>query len=73
MKNLTAIADHGGPVEIDRKNRIRVTKVQAGVQGRVLGDFVDPFIIMFSAPFAFVGVIWAFVVTATPLNLMSFI
>jgi HAE1 family hydrophobic/amphiphilic exporter-1 len=36
-------------------------------------DFVDPFIIMFSVPFAFVGVIWAFVVTATPLNLMSFI
>jgi len=36
-------------------------------------DFVDPFIIMFSVPFAFVGVIWAFVFTATPLNLMSFI
>jgi HAE1 family hydrophobic/amphiphilic exporter-1 len=36
-------------------------------------DFVDPFIIMFSVPFAFAGVIWAFVATATPLNLMSFI
>jgi len=110
--------------------KVRVTKVQAGVQGKVLGDvvrdireqmasldlppgvsiewggeveeqrkafrdltlllilgialvymvmagefedFVDPFIIMFSVPFAFVGVIWAFAVTATPLNLMSFI
>jgi HAE1 family hydrophobic/amphiphilic exporter-1 len=36
-------------------------------------DFVDPLIIMFSVPFAFVGVIWAFVLTVTPLNLMSFI
>lgn len=119
-----------GPAEIDRKNRVRVTKVLAGVQGRVLSDvvrdlrsqialldlpagisiewggeveeqrrafrdltlllilgvilvymvmagefedFIDPFIIMFSVPFAFVGVIWAFVLTATPLNLMSFI
>jgi HAE1 family hydrophobic/amphiphilic exporter-1 len=35
-------------------------------------DFVDPFIIMFSVPFAFVGVIWAFVLTVTSLNLMSF-
>jgi len=29
-----------GPVEIDRKNRERVTRVQAGVHGRVLGDVV---------------------------------
>ena len=36
-------------------------------------DFIDPLIIMFSVPFAFVGVIWAFLLTATPLNLMSFI
>jgi len=36
-------------------------------------NFIDPFVIMFSVPFAFVGVIWAFVLTATPLNLMSFI
>jgi HAE1 family hydrophobic/amphiphilic exporter-1 len=28
------------PVEIERKNRVRVTKVQAGVQHRVLGDEV---------------------------------
>ena len=35
-------------------------------------DFVDPFVIMFSVPFAVVGVIWAFLFTATPLNLMSF-
>ena len=130
LRNVASVREAYGPVEIDRKNRTRVTKVQAGVQGRVLGDvvrdiredmasldlppgvsiewggeveeqrkafrdltlllilgialvymvmagefedFVDPLIIMFSVPFAFVGVIWAFVVTATPLNLMSFI
>jgi HAE1 family hydrophobic/amphiphilic exporter-1 len=130
LRNVASVRETFGPVEIDRKNRTRVTKVQAGVQGRVLGDvvrdvrekmasldlppgvsiewggeveeqrkafrdltlllilgialvymvmagefedFVDPFIIMFSVPFAFVGVIWAFVATATPLNLMSFI
>ncbi len=36
-------------------------------------DFVDPFIIMFSVPFAFVGVAFAMVLTATPLNLFSYI
>ncbi len=130
LRNVASVRETFGPVEIDRKNRTRVTKVQSGVQGRVLGDvvrdirekmtsldlppgvsiewggeveeqrkafldlalllilgivlvymvmagefedFVDPFIIMFSVPFAFAGVIWAFVATATPLNLMSFI
>jgi HAE1 family hydrophobic/amphiphilic exporter-1 len=130
LRNVVSVSEGFGPVEIERKNRARVTKVQAGVHNRVLGDvvrdireqtasldlppgvsiewggeveeqrkafrdltlllilgialvymvmagefenFVDPFIIMFSVPFAFVGVIWAFAVTATPLNLMSFI
>lgn len=130
LRNVASVRETLGPVEIDRKNRARVTKVMAGVQDRVLGDvvrdireqmasldlppgvsiewggeveeqrkafrdltlllilgialvymvmagefedLVDPFIIMFSVPFAFVGVIWAFVATATPLNLMSFI
>ncbi len=130
LRSVASIQETSGPVEIERKNRQRVTKVLAGVQGRVLGDvagdirkqmaslqlppgvtlewggevkeqekafrdlllllilgvalvymvmagqfedFVDPFIIMFSVPIAFVGVIWAFVFTATPLNLMSFI
>ncbi len=36
-------------------------------------SFRDPFIIMFSIPFAFVGVIWAFLITQTTLSLMSFI
>ncbi|MCK4791811.1 MAG: efflux RND transporter permease subunit, partial [Desulfobacteraceae bacterium] len=130
LRNVASIKEALGPVEIDRKNRVRVTKVQAGVYGRVLGDvvrdirqqmdsldmppgvfikwggqveeqrkafrdltlllilgiilvymvmgsqfedFLDPFIIMFSVPFAFVGVVLAFVISATPLNLMSFI
>jgi HAE1 family hydrophobic/amphiphilic exporter-1 len=130
LRNVASIQQTFGPVEIDRKNRTRVTRVLAGVQGRVLGDvvhdirmqmaeldvpvgisiewggeveeqrrafldltllliigvilvymvmagefedFIDPFIIMFSVPFAFVGVFLAFVLTATPLNLMSFI
>ena len=129
LRNVASIQETFGPVEIERKNRDRVTKIMAGVQGRVLGDvagdiqkkinslqlppgvsiewggevkeqakafrdlilllilgvvlvymvmagqfedFVDPFIIMFSVPFAFVGVIWAFVLTVTSLNLMSF-
>jgi HAE1 family hydrophobic/amphiphilic exporter-1 len=130
LRNVASIRQTFGPVEIDRKNRARVTRVLAGVQGRVLGDvvhdiraqmaeldvpvgisiewggeveeqqkafrdltlllivgvilvymvmagefedFIDPFIIMFSVPFAFVGVFLAFVLTSTPLNLMSFI
>ena len=36
-------------------------------------SFRDPFIIMFSVPFALVGVIWAFYLTHTTLNLVSFI
>jgi len=33
----------------------------------------DPFIIMFSVPFAFTGVIWALFITRTTLSLMAFI
>ncbi len=33
----------------------------------------DPFILMLSVPFAFTGVIWAFIITSTTLNIMSFI
>jgi HAE1 family hydrophobic/amphiphilic exporter-1 len=130
LRNVATIEETYGPVEIERKNRVRVTRIQAGIQGRVLGevvrdiqaqmasldlppgisiewagevkeqrkafhdltfllilgvvlvymimaaqfeDFIDPFIIMFSLPFAFVGVILAFALTGTPLNLMSFI
>ena len=130
LKNVAHVEETFGPVEIDRKNRVRVNKVQAGIQGRVLGEvvldirkqlavldlppgvfvewggaveeqrkafgdltlllilgivlvymvmagqfenFLDPFIVMFSVPFAFVGVIWAFTFTNTPLNIITFI
>ena len=130
LSAVASIEEVFGPVEIERKNRERVTRVQAELIGRSLGDvageiqtkidaldlptdvsvewggdvdqqdsafrdlllvlilgvllvymvmaaqfedFVDPFIIMFSIPFAFVGVIWAFMLTGTVLNLMSFI
>ena len=36
-------------------------------------SLVDPFVVMFSIPFAFVGVIWAFLVTRTPLSMTSFL
>jgi len=130
LRNVATIEETFGPVEIARKNRIRITHVQAGVQDRVLGDvvrdirkkmvtldlppgvsiewggeveeqrkafndltlllilgvtlvymvmaaqfedFIDPFIIMFSVPFAFAGVIWAFTLTGTALNIITFI
>lgn len=40
LRNVASVRETFGPVEIDRKNRTRVTKVQSGVQGRVLGDVV---------------------------------
>ncbi|HQJ14902.1 MAG TPA: efflux RND transporter permease subunit [Candidatus Omnitrophota bacterium] len=36
-------------------------------------SLLDPFIIMFSIPFTFTGVIWAFVVTGMTLNVLSFL
>jgi len=36
-------------------------------------SLLDPFIIMFSVPFAFVGVVAAFLITRVTLSLMSFI
>ena len=130
LRSVADIIETFGPVEIKRKNRVRITNVIAGVSDRFLGDivsdikkeiekldippgifiqwggeveeqrkafrdlalllilgtilvymvmagqfedFTDPFIIMFSLPFAYVGVIWAFVFTSTPLNIISFI
>jgi HAE1 family hydrophobic/amphiphilic exporter-1 len=129
LRSVGSVEETFGPLEIDRKNRVRVTRVQAGLQGRPLGDVVadvkrqlaqtdlppgisiewggeveeqrkafrdltlllvlgivlvymvmasqfedllDPLIIMFSVPFAFVGVVAAFVLTGSVLNLMTF-
>jgi len=36
-------------------------------------SLLDPFIVMFSIPFAFVGVVWAFVISSTTLSMTSFL
>ncbi|MBD3347712.1 MAG: MMPL family transporter [Candidatus Eisenbacteria bacterium] len=36
-------------------------------------NLLDPFVVMFSVPFAFVGVIWAFLITNTTLSMTSFL
>lgn len=36
-------------------------------------SLLDPFIIMFSIPFTFIGVIWAFVLTGTTLSIITFL
>jgi HAE1 family hydrophobic/amphiphilic exporter-1 len=36
-------------------------------------SFVDPFVVMFSIPFAFVGVVWAFLISNTTLSMTSFL
>lgn len=36
-------------------------------------SFLDPFVVMFSVPFAFTGAIWLVLITGNRLNLMSFI
>ena len=130
LRNVASIEETFGPVEIEHKNRARVTSVEAGVRGRPLGDvaadlraqiarlklpagvsiewageveeqrkafrnltfllvlgivfvymimasqfedLLDPFIIMFSVPYAFVGVVWALALTRISLNLFTFI
>ncbi|MFN3534542.1 MAG: efflux RND transporter permease subunit, partial [Desulfatiglandales bacterium] len=129
LKNIARIVQGSGPIEIERKNRQRIIKVEADTykrslgaatqdvkkrlsemdipkgisihfggeveeQGKVFkdltillimgialvymvmaslfGNLKDPFIIMFSVPFAFSGVIFAFFVTKTTLGIMSF-
>ncbi|CAD7775886.1 Swarming motility protein SwrC [Candidatus Methanoperedenaceae archaeon GB50] len=42
------------------------------VMASLYEGFLDPFIIMFSVPFAFTGVIWAFLLTGTVLNIITF-
>jgi HAE1 family hydrophobic/amphiphilic exporter-1 len=129
LKNLARIVEGEGPIEIERKNRQRIIKVEADTFRRSLGDVTadiktdlekmeipegistsfggevyeqkqafrdltvllilgiilvymvlaslygnlrDPFIIMFSVPFAFSGVFYAYYFTDTTLSLISF-
>lgn len=36
-------------------------------------SFIDPFVIMFSVPFAFISVVWVFIITGTTLSIVTFI
>ncbi len=129
LKNIATIIQGQGPIEIERKNRQKIVKVEADLFKRSLGSVTadlkkalatldvpasvtvafggeveeqrkvfrdltillvmgimlvymvmaslfgnlrDPFIIMFSVPFAFTGVLYAFYLTDTTLGIMSF-
>ncbi|MFO7964808.1 MAG: efflux RND transporter permease subunit [Desulfobacterales bacterium] len=129
LKNVAAVRQGLGPIEIERKNRQRIVQVQSDLYQRALGevaadirselnkigtppgitvemggevedqreafrdltvmlilgiilvymimaslfgDLRDPFIVMFSVPFAFSGVIIAYYITDTTLSLLSF-
>ncbi len=129
LKSIATIREGSGPIEIERKNRQKIIKVEADtfkkslgaatndikevlkkigvpqgitvtfggeveeqkkvfqdltilllmgialvymVMASLFGNLKDPFIIMFSVPFAFSGVILAFYLTGTTLGIMSF-
>lgn len=129
LGNVANIVEGEGPMEIQRKNRQRIIKVEADTFGRSLGEITtdiknliekigvpqgikvsfggeiyeqkkafrdltmlvilgivlvymvmaslfgslrDPFIIMFSVPFAFTGVLYAFYLTEVTLSLITF-
>lgn len=70
---------YGGDVEEQRKAFEDLTILLAlgivltyMVMAALFGNLRDPFIIMFSVPFAFVGVIYAFRITGVTLGLVSF-
>ncbi len=130
LLNIANIVETTGPIEIERKNRERVVKVEANTYHRSLGEIIgdaktqirrltipegisinyggaaeeqreafadlflllllgillvymvmaaqfesllDPFIVMFSIPFTFTGVILAFILTNTPLSVIAFL
>lgn len=72
--------NYGGEIEEQRKafrdlGRLLVVGILLiyMIMAAQFESFKMPFIIMFSVPFAFVGVLWGFLITGTALNLMSFI
>lgn len=130
LSSFAKVYETIGPMDIERKNRERVVRVEANVFGRSSGkiaedikaglakisvpsdmtiniggeaeeqqkafrdmitlislgiilvymviaaqfeSLLDPFIIMFSVPFTFTGVIWAFLLTGMTLNVNSFL
>jgi len=84
LKNLTlpqnVIVSIGGEAEEQRKAFIDLTLLLSlgiflvyMVIAAQFESLLDPFIIMFSVPFTFVGVIVAFVLTGITLNILSFL
>ncbi|MCK9595465.1 MAG: efflux RND transporter permease subunit [Candidatus Omnitrophica bacterium] len=130
LSSFASIYETAGPVQIERKNRERVVRVEANTlnrssgkivedikremdkltlpadiiinfggeaeeQRKAFGDLIillslgivlvymviaaqfesllDPFIIMFSIPFTFTGVIWAMAISRMTLNVLSFL
>jgi len=130
LANVARVVEQEGPLEVQRKNRERICRVEAEVLGRSTGEVVadmrralndlelppgvttafggdaeeqakafrtlfgllilsivlvymvmagqfesykDPFVIMFSVPFALTGAIWFMLLTGNRLNIMSFI
>lgn len=72
--------EYGGEIEQQRSSFIIL--IEALILGILLiylimagqfESFLDPFIIMFSVPFAIVGVIWALFLTGVTLNVNSFV
>ncbi|MBN2332746.1 MAG: efflux RND transporter permease subunit [Deltaproteobacteria bacterium] len=129
LRNVVAVAEGSGPIEIERKNRQKIVRVEADlfqrslgaatadikkvlggmdiplgistgfggdieeqkkafadltlllvlgivlvymVMASLFGNLRDPFIVMFSVPFAFTGVLYAFYLTNTTLGIISF-
>jgi len=130
LSSFARVYETAGPVQVERKNRERVVRVEANTLGRSSGKIVediklemdkltipediiinfggeaeeqkkafadlvillslgivlvymviagqfesmlDPFIIMFSIPFTFTGVIWAMSISGMTLNVLSFL
>jgi len=71
--------DFGGEVEDQREAFLDLTFMLVlgiilvyMIMASLFGDLRDPFIVMFSVPFAFSGVIIAYYITGTTLSLLSF-
>ena len=86
VKDVGKVVERFAPPTIERKDRERIVTVSAVISGAPLGDVVAagnkviaaqfesltyPFIIMFSLPFAFSGVLMALFFTNSTLSVMS--
>jgi HAE1 family hydrophobic/amphiphilic exporter-1 len=86
-KNLMVVDREVGPVQIERKNQERITRVNAetevtlslaivlvyAVMASQYESLRDPFIIMFSVPVAAIGVVLGLLLTDTAFSLQAYI